>query len=331
MRRAANQRGTRGVTLVELMVALAIMLVGIAVMGAVLISGAAMQRNAEVQGDEADSARLAMTDLVNAVQLAGNGAPSGLYVVPVSSAVPSRIGAVFSTDGTTLGIPNGSDDLWVVVPDKNVLQEPCVAGTGASTMVTAPSSGTDSVVSAAGSLYVSCTTGFNAGDLLMATNLTSGALLSGTVFTPPSGATPPAISFAEQLAGLSDAPGQGGFKAGDLVYRAFVYHFFVKNDAAGNPGLYRSRGALTGVEPAGLYPVPMGYPFVDADPGQLVAGGRGVEDLQVVFGVDTNGDGQPDAWVHGMTPADARVAGSGDWPPRSRRCGSAWCSATSAS
>ena len=70
----------RGMTLIELMLAAAIMSVAMMAAGAVLMAGVNMNRKAEIRAQESDEVRLAMNEVVKSLRHAGGGAGMGLYV-----------------------------------------------------------------------------------------------------------------------------------------------------------------------------------------------------------------------------------------------------------
>jgi type II secretory pathway pseudopilin PulG len=291
----------RGFTLVELMIAAAIMMVAVAIAGTLIMAGVNLTRNATQRGDVSDQARMAMGELVKSIQNAGNGAPQGVWLA-VGGTTPTLTGAVFGMDGTA---GNGSspaaaqtpptDDLWVIVPNSNALRESCV-DTGAATTI---------MKSGPGALKVGCVGTFAAGDLVLATNMNTAALL--TLKAPVAGSpatVPGTMDFLESGTGISDSPDKGGFQLGDMVYKANVFHYSVHTDASGVYGLYRSGGILSGTAPSAVYPAgpyaQLGRPFIDDGNAVLVQ--ANVDDLQIKYGFDVVGDGNPATfqWLDGL-------------------------------
>jgi type II secretory pathway pseudopilin PulG len=297
----------RGFTLVEALVASAVLMAAIAAASTVMITASSLTRNAENASEDFDHARLAGDQLAREIQSAGLLTPGGLYIsTPGSLNFPLYgIDGVAPYPGSTGGAPRNapSDDLWLIVPDRNAMREPCV-DPGAGLPVT--------VAAASGPLTVQCPpagaiTTFNATDFLVAANLSArtGALLSpGLVFGTNT------IQYAEQaVANFSDAPPPSGtgFQVGDMVFRATPWHYFtLPIPASGNTpawvGLFRHRG-LAQTDPS------TGSPLRD-DPAykdQLVQ--VGVEDLQIAFGMDDNplhpnsGDPQQYQFQAGLPPA----------------------------
>ncbi|MCY1023785.1 PilW family protein [Pyxidicoccus sp. MSG2] len=276
----------RGFSLIELIVAMAVMLVAIAAVSYLLIATLRMKHNTENAIESNDAARLALEPLVKDLRLAGMGASGGLWLN--QGGIPTQVNAVFGLDGAAAATTFERDDLWLVLPDPQALRESCV-DRGAST----------SVVSAGvGALSVTCTTSLRDTDLLMVSNMTSAALLTGLTLTPAQQTTPGSIDYAEStLSGFSNAPGRGGFQVGDFVFPVTLVHYYIDVDpASSRPALYRAQGRLA--------PDARGRPFSD------VAGSErmvqlDIEDLQVAYGFDAVGSGRPEgyAFQHGLGPA----------------------------
>jgi type II secretory pathway pseudopilin PulG len=265
--------GPRGLTLVELMISVVIMMIAIMAAAALIIAGSNMTARAERRTTAEDSARDAMELIGRSLANAGMGAPGGLYIWQGGANV--LINPVFGTGGGASGV----DDLWLVVPDRNVLREPsvlpeCISAPGSAT--TNLTNGTDS-----SGLRVSCITGFTKHDTLLVTNWNTGALIFNPEPTPAKSFGEPAIiQFPAMGTDFSNAPGRGDFKAGDLVFRVKVIHYFVRmNSATGRPVLYMARGAVNPLPP----PAP---PFFEN--GDPVVVQDNIEDLQITYEVADN-------------------------------------------
>jgi hypothetical protein len=214
-----------------------------------------------------DASRMGGEMITNTVRLAGWGAPGGVWVNAGGTA--TLVSPVFGNDGG----PLGTDDLWVIVPERKVLRESCVDA-WASAMVTTAGAG--------GPLRVTCNGNFLAGGNLLVSNMKTAALITAISFPNAN-----QIQFAETStpAGFSDAPARGGFSQGDLVFGARLYHFYIAIEPSSHrPALYSVRGKLA--QDAS------GRPFSD-DPKGDVTVQNDVEDLQVSYGVDTNLTGNP--------------------------------------
>lgn len=315
-------RAARGFTLVELMISVVIMLIAVLMASSVLLAGTNLARNSTNLLEQSDQARIALGQIAKDVQLAGNGAPNGVYVD--MAGVAKLYGPIFGLDGTSgAGVPVGgtaapvnpsgdhsweTDDLWLVVPTSNAMGESCVAS-GAYTTITTGSG--------AGPLKVRCTASFSVGDLLLASNMSTGALLTVSALTAPPGPTQPGVvAFSEQSVGnFNDAPDHGGFQQGDMLYKVQLVHYYVRKDTDGVPTLYRAaNGSVLGTAlstssyPDSPYPG-AGRPFVDVDTGMRLQ--RNVDDLQVAYGYDTSLSGNPSTytWTNGLPP-DVRDASS---------------------
>ncbi|CAM3904367.1 prepilin-type cleavage/methylation domain-containing protein [Corallococcus sp. ZKHCc1 1396] len=294
--RMQTTQAPRGMTLLETMVAAALATFVLAAAAALLMAGGRVVHNTEHVGDSHDHARLAGEALLSAVRQAGAGMSEGLWVV--SGGVPQRINPVFGGDGagsgllaatTTGNVPgtDGTDDLWLVVPDREYLGRDCAPG--AAMTVVKPGTGT---------LQVNCvgtpSTAPGANAMLVASNMKSAALLTqATVTSNPPTAT---VSYLESgVPGFSNAPHKGGFQRGDLVYAARLLHFFIaKNPTTNRKALMRAEG-IPATDAAGRPFMDMGDPLVVQD---------FVEDFQVAFGVDAATTGDPAQYVfqNGLSP-----------------------------
>lgn len=262
--------GNRGLTLVELMVSLTIMIVAVTATCAILIEALHLTRNAEevAQGD--DASRMAAEAVINTARLAGFGSTAGIYVK--SNGAPRLINPVFGSDGAGLG---ATDDLWLVIPGRTSLRRACI-DPGAASPLTA---------GGFGQLKVTCNGVLRASPMLLVSNMTSSALISPSAFPDTN-----TITYDEQsLAGFSDR-GFAGYTAGDMVHPVSLIHFFVAtNPATGAPALTRCRGVLRTNSGA--------IPFIDSTTDCLVVQ-NGIEDFQVAYGFDPTLTANPDAFVY---------------------------------
>lgn len=292
----------RGLTLVELTVSVAIMMGAVAAAASLMIAGSRMATNNELRGTAEDSARLAMEAVARSLQTAGLGSSGGLWI---NHGGPKRVNPVFGVDGTTgagaspaTPTADETDDLWLVVPDRNSLRETCVQ----------PGAAAVSFTSGTGALSVNCVSSFETNDILMATNMTSGALLTPPLtLTAPSGNpgtsgyVPGTIGYQEAtVSGFSDSPASGGFSPGDLVLRVGLQRFYVAPNPSNHnrPALWLASGKL-GVDA-------LGRPFTDSGSGtsaRLVQ--DNIEDLQIAYGYDLSGQGDPATYTFedGRDPA----------------------------
>ena len=282
----SRRRGQRGFTLVEALIASTIFIITVVAATTVMVTASSLTRNAQNSSDEFDYARLAGEQISHQLQSAGLLTPGGIYIGSATSLNFPLFGVdgLAPYAGSVGGPPRNppSDDLWIIVPDRNAMREPCV-DPGAALPIT--------VAAASGQLNVQCPSGgtigtFKPTDFLVAANLSAktGALLSpGLTFGTST------IQYAEQsVPNFSDAPPPAGtgFQVGDMVFRATPWHYFTLPIAAvgSSPawtGLYRHRG-LAQTDPG------TGTPLRD-DPAygdELVQ--LGIEDIQVAYGMDNN-------------------------------------------
>lgn len=274
------RRQRRGMTLLELIVAMAILVVVVAITMQVIVLGVNLARNGNEAGESNETARFAGDTIALQTRLAGMGASLGLNVLANGS--PRTISPVLAVNSTT-----GPDELWVVAPQRNVF--------GAGCDGTSPTAGYDVGASAVvqqslnnGILAVRCSNTLTFPSTLMVTNLSSAALIRATG-TASSGAQ---INFAESTAvtgsGFTNNYRRGGFTAGDLVMPVNIWRYYVANYGPNNePTLMVGQGVVnTG----------SGFPFTMVVNSERPLAGP-IEDMQVQFGVDPSDGDDPSSVV----------------------------------
>ncbi len=323
-----------GLTLIELIVAMAIMLAAIAAASTVFVAGASLVSNSQRQVEDNGNARIAADQIVSAIQSAGFGALGGVCVNNAGAA--KFVSPIFGADGNTSpsagalntnALPDttttspamvaGTDDLWVVVPDRNALEQANKTSVAANachcvnpkTGAAPPLPGAmtvlaQSVAASTSPLPVLCTGSLSAtagaeGNQLLVSNGSSAALLTVSSIAAAETCSPVTagtFTYAESaLAAFSDSAAKG-FQAGDMVFGVKVLHFYVGTDpTTAAPALYEAAGAPTGTVDY------LGRPFQGTS---IVTSTPGVEDLQIAYGFDPTGSGNPDSyvWQAGMTP-----------------------------
>jgi type II secretory pathway pseudopilin PulG len=120
-------RSSRGTTLVELMMSVAITAIVMTALVAVATVAVRLVRRTEQVVISNDASRLALEGLLRDVRLAGMGAPGGIWVV--QGGAPVRINAVFGGPGD-----GGTDELWLAVPRPNVMSTGCNSAGGSATL-----------------------------------------------------------------------------------------------------------------------------------------------------------------------------------------------------
>jgi type II secretory pathway pseudopilin PulG len=252
---------TRGLTLLEVIVAVSITSFVMAMAVSVVNTGVALARKGEQTVASNEAARTAMEMLLRDLRIAGTGAAGGLWMT-APGGTPVRINPIFTQAGA-----NGTDMLWVVVPKPNIMMVNC-ASRGSAVSVTQSGSGALNVTCNAPALATT--------DVLMVSNFRTAALISAPTF--PSSTQ---IAFAESSTpGFSSSPEKGGFQRGDMVFPVDLVRYRIAiNPDLGRPELLREIGALA-------VPFNATAPFtVEANAMSQRFGD--VEDLQVAFGVGT--------------------------------------------
>ena len=280
----------RGVTLLELMIAVSITVVAIAAtMGLVGFTGV-LARHADIVAEGNNNARLAGDVIAGALRNAGMGGGQGVYLGVAGSA--TMINPIHGADNLSLNYAgrsvNNSDDLWLVVPDRNAMRDSCNTR-GAYVSVVTPGLGALSVVPFP---TAPCTNPFVNGESLLVTNMNRSALITNIALNSPG---PNQINYNEStISGFSNAPERGGFQVGDMVLRARVVHFYLDvNPLTNRLALYKADGMIG--------PDFLGRPFTDLATSRTVVQDY-VEDFQVVYWVDPSLSNDPSQYViqHGM-------------------------------
>lgn len=283
---------SRGLTIIEMMIALAIAVSVIAVAMGLVVFGFSKARDSDVVSDSNNYARLAGEFIAANVRNAGMGSGGGVYLN--NAGAPMLVNPIYGADNLVTNAAgnnvNGSDDLWIIVPDKNATMDNC-SKRGAYVSVIANGTGPLSIMPWPGS---PCVHSLSNGDNLLVTNLNSSALLTSIQIDSPG---PNQINYAESvISGFSDAPSHGGFHIGDLAFRAQLIHYYLDLDPMTNRlALYSASGRI-GADF-------LGRPLIDmTGTPQIVQ--RYIEDFQVVYWLDPNLTNDPSKYVdqHGLTP-----------------------------
>jgi prepilin-type N-terminal cleavage/methylation domain-containing protein len=260
----------RGLTLLEMLIAVAIVSVVMVLAISVVNTGVLLARRGEQTVMSNEAARTGMEYLVRDLHLAGNGAPGGIWVADPTG--PKNIRPIFTEPGAN----NGSDALWLVVPRAAMMSANCATPNSAVVLTTS---------SAAGNLNVNCNgtapdVALAKTDTLMVTNFTTAALIDGLDF-------PTSTSITYRQSGtVSSAPEKGGFQRGDYAFPVDLVRYSIQiNAMTQRPELLREVGVLSGNPAAAPFvvPCPSTAPAGSCVPGPTMRF-PDVEDLQVAFG-----------------------------------------------
>lgn len=284
----------RGMTLLELLISLSILVVVVAIAGTLMVETVTFSRRGQQLADTNEAAHLAGNVLAAALRRSGLGMNNGLLIAQGNTV--TRTNPVIVVNNT-----DGPDELWVVRPHRDALLESCV-DEGAVTTVQRTGFGTISARCAIVGWRDQPLSGPGAGLLLAVTNLKQAALLTGAAFEPSATRQGMDLTFNEQRLPGFASDEVSGFHQGDLVMPVVLERYFVGGDGrdAGTALLVQSGT----VDPEGAqgYPVPVGPPRVVQD---------GIEDLQFAVGVDDTESGDPDniRWSTGGLPAQPFTRG----------------------
>jgi len=283
----------RGVTLLELMIAISITVTAIgATMGLVGYTGV-LARHADIVAESNNSARLAGDSIAAMLRNSGMGGGQGLYLAVGGSTI--MVNPIHGADNLSLNYAgrsvNSSDDLWLIGPDKNAMRDSCNSK-GAYVSVIGAGLGPLSVMPFPSS---PCTNPFVNGDSLLVTNMNKSALITNIALNSPG---PNQINYNESaISGFSNAPERGGFQVGDMALRARVVHFYLDvNPLTNRLALWQATGTIG--------PDFLGRPLTDMAASRAVVQDF-IEDFQVVYWVDPTLSNDPSQYViqHGMPHA----------------------------
>lgn len=277
----------RGMTLLEVLIASAILVVVVTIAVMLMLEGVMFSRRGQELADTNEAAHLAGSAIAAALQRAGMGMGNGLLVAQGGSA--QRTNPVIVVNRT-----DGPDELWVVRPHRNALLESCVEE-GAATTVQRTGFGSISARCAIAGWKGKALSGQGAGLLLAVTNLKQAVLLTGAEFDDFGTGSGVNLTFKEQGVSGFGTDEVSGFRQGDLIMPVALERYFIADDGrdAGVTALFVQPGAVGDTR----YPVPAGAP-------RLVQ--EGIEDLQFALGGDETGSGNPDdiRWTNdGSLPA----------------------------
>ncbi len=320
-----SRRRASGMTLIELVIAVSVMLVAVAAATTLLIAAMRMSRDVQGNVEAGERARLAATELLEHLGRAGLGSYNGVNVV--TSGTLKLVSPVYGYDGTTgngaagaaipLTLMNSKppttyvvypDDIWIIEPSRYAFDESCLAGSGNNqnpgSKVAITAATTTGVV-----LPVTCTAGLAGWTFLMVTSPNAcatgpiapcgkAALLTAGTLTANS------IDFVEKsTAGFP--PAGASYALGDEVMGVNVTHYYValntKDNPSGvagaaHPALFRATGKI--LNDGATYGNRI---FSDNVAAVEVPD---VEDLQIAYGYDSAAapTNNPDTytWVHGQ-------------------------------
>jgi prepilin-type N-terminal cleavage/methylation domain-containing protein len=272
----------RGITLIELVVAMAVMLVAVAAATTLMVAAVRMARDRTGNVEAAERARLASAEMLENLERTGLGSWFQLTVNIGGTA--QQIMPIYTLDNQTRSMTGAwgtttfiADEIWMVTPSRLAMGEPCW-DTGAKVPLTAGQAGNN--------VTVACTAGFanytGAGHFVM--------MFSGQGTGKAGLLSSPTISSGSVIAS-PDGTVVTGFGASDSLVGVQVLHYYIAPNpmdrdpnGAPHPALFRGYGQLTGVASA---------PFQDAASPGPVPEIPDVEDLEVAAMIDTTGTKDP--------------------------------------
>jgi type IV pilus assembly protein PilW len=278
-----------GVSLIELMLAMLIGLLLLSGMVAVQQQGGRIHRAVQTVGRLQEVARLALDVIEADVRMANHWGLHSQAGYIVNRGLPDAgLPPGFSTaQGERIGVCGGPNSHWAIHLDEYL------GGSNGGYDLACPASGAAS--GSADTLVVRRAADSRPASLDPDRIYLQTSRLAGTLFVPQAGCASPANAACIPA----------GYAPATSVSRALVVHaYYVSPNStqrAGLPGLRRkSFGNVNATSPTGAL-----------QDDEIVAG---VEDLQVRFGVDTDGDASLDDYVDpGAVPAGARIVAATIW------------------
>ncbi|MFT3841395.1 MAG: PilW family protein [Myxococcaceae bacterium] len=283
MKRAAS-RSNRGITLIELVVAMAVMLVAVAAATTLMVAAVRMARDRTGNVEAAERSRLASAEMLENLERAGLGASTS---ITVNIGTPTQINPIYVVDNSA-GLnpggngPNpvvGTDEIWMVSPARLALGEACW-DTGAKTPI----------VNMGTPIQVACGAGFSSYQglgrfLMMISSQGTGkaALLSNPTVT------------GNNVTSADIGAAAGVINSGDSMVGVQVLHYYIglnpndkDPDGTMHPALFRAYGSLSGGTAAA--------PFSNSATPGVVPEIPDVEDLQIVTLIDPTGAKNPNLY-----------------------------------
>ncbi len=303
-----------GFSIIEMMVAIVI---GLFLLGGAISMLVTSKRTYTVQDDLAriqENARFAMEFIARDMRMAGYFGCAHNITEVFNHVNSASAGDVFDTRFPVEGFEQGAV-AWL--PSGNNNNPGIVAGTDAMTVRYLEPSNifvTNSMPQPSAVLQITPNNGLEQGDIVAVSDCASADIFQ---ISGPNGNGPSTNGMAVHNTGAGTAPGNNSTafpscpgaasncfsKAYDVdarILRLNTFRYYVGNDAAGNPALFRAALQLDPVTRT-----------VSQQPIQLI---DGVEHMQVQWGVDTTGNQVPDTYLDADGAAGGvNLANPDDW------------------
>jgi type IV pilus assembly protein PilW len=292
----------RGFSLVELMVALTIGLIILAAVSTLFVSSKQTYTTQDRLARLQENARFAMHFIIKDLRTAGYfGCVSELTPGSINNTLNNKTDFAWNAQIPIEGVNNiagayGSPTGTWYPSGNNVMPTNAIPGTDAVTVRMADS---DSDISLnqempneSAVLKTSTITGLSEGDVIMVSDCASADIMQITQLDPTdphivhnSGDNDPLPGNDTQFLSKTYSPSSS--PDGTRIMKFVTRRYFISTGASGNPALFRQDNIAAAVE------------LVD-----------GIENLQVLYGKDTDSDGKPNIY---LKAGDAGLQSEADW------------------
>jgi prepilin-type N-terminal cleavage/methylation domain-containing protein len=300
----------RGFTLIEMMVAMAMLAAVVSAAMAMVIGMNASSRRVRIVGDTQTGARQGLEQLAAEIRAAGGGISTGQIGIAPGGGSARRMPVIYSGPNVTITEPGGqtivTNSIFIITSDPTAIGYD-VAGNGTMGVVTAASTGTPLTVVCYDrtGASVDCKNTLIPAALppLIVGDFRNAVFLSPTNLQAPAGVPPTQqLDYAEKASNAysPDPKAPFGFLPGANLLRARVTHWYLRQaSATDTPQLVRSFPTLT-TTALGAACAPGDIPFIDetntnsgTPPVGTVMGTAPIESLQIRFMVDPAGSDNP--------------------------------------
>ncbi len=280
MNRVVDCRASRGLSMVELLVALALGLIITAAVLQMFLASKTTYRMQEALARVQENGRFAIGQLANDIRMAGYMGCSNVDRMEVNIIADPPSSYSFSSSTVVTGIDNvGATNSWSAVAGSDVLEIRRGSNTGVK--LTGNMSADNANIQ-----ITDNSPGFEAGDALFITDCTSADLFRATNVSAGNGqgnGGQVTIAHANNNNTTNRLSKTYGTDAEVMAFESVAY--FIRNSGRTTPSGAAIPALFVSSRTAGTSGVTTTYELIE-----------GVENMQLEYGVDTSGDGAADAY-----------------------------------